>query len=101
MMFYILYALTEFSSALSMISAETQTERRHLKSATFILGDSSDESDDSDTERNNATVKETELFSVETQTEDVENQFRHLIKNQPCRPSIECAAILKSEVSIF
>ena len=99
----ILCDLTECLNALEMVSAETQTERRcHLKSATFVLGDSSDESDVSDTESNVTTVEATEFLSVQTQTEDVENQFRQLVKKQPSspRPLLECLAILKSDVSV-
>jgi hypothetical protein len=76
--------------------AETQTDRRRVKSATFFVGDSTDEDSDADTKA--AALVKGEMLSVETQTEELEK-----MKNQeprPPRPVQECSAILKLEVSV-
>lgn len=66
------------------VSVEVQTDRSRVKSALFFVGDSSEDSDDSE--------GETETVSVETQTEDLTN----CSVVQPVRPLDQCVAILKS-----
>lgn len=80
----------------AVVSTETQTDRRRVKSPTFIVGDSTDEDSDADTSA--AALTKGEMLSVETQTEEPENMKN--VEPRPPRPVQECSAILKQEVSM-
>jgi hypothetical protein len=83
-----------------MVSIETQTDRKRMKSATFHIGEqSSDESsEDSDVDVSSGD-SDVVTSSVETQTEG-QQQLVDYVQSRPPRPLQECAAILKSVVSI-